>query len=237
MKSMFDAYGELGKKALPDTMKAGRYSFQADAEALIVPDVESKLQLSSDCTFLEIGCGSGNLLIPLSALAKSAVGIDHPNLIAAALKRDGSSSIDFRAGQFPDIDVKESFDRILIYSVLHCLQSFDDAIAFIDRACALLAGGGRLLLGDIPNSDRKARFNDSPAGIAFASEWTKLRENSSEDHFNAFANTANIATLDDDGILSILTRYRKRGFDVFVVEQDPNLPFGHTREDIIIVRP
>ncbi len=107
----------------------------------------------------------------------------------------------------------------------------------IDRACALLASGGRLLLGDIPNSDRKARFNDSPKGIAFGSEWKKLRETSTEDHFSAFDKVANLATLDDDKVLSILTRYRKAGFNAFVVEQNPNLPFGHTREDIIIVRP
>ena len=46
-----------------------------------------------------------------------------------------------------------------------------------------------------------------------------------------------VASFGDDEILDFAKRYRSRGFHAYILPQPPGLPFGHTREDLLIVRP
>ena len=55
-----------------------------------------------------------------------------------------------------------------------------------------------------------------------------------EDPFSVFADAAAVGTLDDKSILGLLERYRQRGHHAYAVPQRSDLPFGHTREDILV---
>ena len=188
---------------------------------------------------LEIGCGPGNLLIPLAARVAQAEGIDHPDVIARARERCRDERIRFHAGFFPEVRVEGRFDRVLIYGVIHILPDWPTLQRFLDVAAQLVAPGGRLLIGDIPNADRKRRFLDSDAGRRFDAEWKRSMaavNTEAPDPFAAFAGAPAVHTLDDQSVLELLERFRAQGFRAQVLSQRPELPFGHTREDILLER-
>ena len=238
--SMYEGYGALARTNPPPLVQAARYAIQAEAERLVVPDVESKLALAPDNSLLEIGCGPGNLLIPLSFRVARAIGIDHPDVTALARARFLDARVEFVAGCFPGASTEGPIDRVLVYAVLHYLPDMPAIFALLDAAVALLAPAGRLLLGDLPNSDRKRRFMSSPAGRAFEVEWQRRRADEiakGPDPLSAIQGLPCVSSFDDATIMELVHRYRQQGFHVYVLPQPPELPFGHTREDILIVRP
>ena len=83
----YEDYAIRAGSGLNFTEIAGRYDIQAEAERAIPPDVAGKLALDPDDTLLELGCGAGNLLLPLSSMVRTATGIDHPEVIASLQQR------------------------------------------------------------------------------------------------------------------------------------------------------
>lgn len=237
MKSFFDAYGELARAGVSATEMSGRYHMQALAERRIVDDVKAKLKLDVGDHLLDVGCGPGNLLIPLSYIAAEAIGIDHPDVIARARRIFTDPRIRWMEGQFPDVAVDGSFDCILAYSVIQYLPSFADVFTFVEAGSALLKEGGRFLIADIPNSDKKKRFAESEIGKAFEEEWRKNVDRQAAASSLAFDGAQGVGALDDGGVLRIIDRMRSRRFHAYVLPQPLDLPFGQTREDLLIVRP
>jgi cyclopropane fatty-acyl-phospholipid synthase-like methyltransferase len=210
------------------TVAAGRYAFQADAERLIAPDVIEKLELSAGHTFLEIGCGPGLLLSAAERVGAICTGIDIESQIDIAKETTSARLI---AGHFEKVELAERFDRMLIYSVIHCLPDFEAVKMFVAKAAALLAPQGRMLIGDIPNSDTKKAFLDSEVGAAFHADW--LASNHSPPVVNEHSGVGSFTTAE---IHSLMMDWRARGMLAYLLPQPASLPFGHTREDLLIVR-
>ena len=168
------------------------------------------------------------------------MGIDHPDVVARAQQRAHGMRIEFKAGFFPEVALEGLFDRVLVYGVLHILPDWPTAERFLDAALDKVAPRGRLLIGDLPNSDRKRRFLESDAGRKFDAQWKRgmaeASKSATQDPFAVFAGAPSIGTLDDKSILELLARYRARGCHAYVLPQRSDLPFGHTREDILIER-
>jgi len=235
----FNNYAILANSGLSYTQKAGRYVIQEESERLILPDVVSKLDLKSTDSLLEVGCGLGNVLIPLSYLAESATGIDHPDILDKLRERAPFQPLNLIGGNFLDIEIQDKFNKILVYSVLHCLSDFKEVVRFIEKAIKLISTGGRLLLGDIPNEDRKKRFMNSKEGKLFHKQWENMLHNSESGVIGQnpiIEEDQDLVSFDDVSILEILSFVRKSGFAAWIVPQPPELPFGRTREDILIVR-
>ena len=232
----FENYGRRAKTSLNDTEVAGRYSVQEDAERLIVPDVLRKLEIEGEHSLLEIGCGTGNLLIPLSFLVKSAIGIDHPDVVERFRARTQAQNIFFVEGNFLDLETQQRFDRILIYSVLHCLSDYKEVEIFVEKAMSLLEPGGRMLIGDIPNSDAKARFLATNAGRAFEESWRNEKDDKehSDPEIDALEDDPQVFVFDDETVLRLLGFIRRCGYESFLLPQHATLPFGNTRQDIIV---
>ena len=83
-RTSFESFGEFADRELSWSQIAGRYDFQKAVELEIVRDIAEKLQLSEGDTLLEVGCGAGNLLIPLSGLVNSAAAYRSSELVAEA---------------------------------------------------------------------------------------------------------------------------------------------------------
>lgn len=235
----FDQYGAWARDGVAPTLAAGRYSLQAAGERLMPRDVAAKLALGPDDRLLDIGCGAGANLIPLSFLVERATGVDHPDVIARLGDLVRLSNVDLVGGDFVAIDIATRFNKILLYSVLHCLPSRDRAMDLLDKAVGLLSPGGRMLIGDLPNVDLKRRFLASPAGKAFDEAWRAATAAAQAGGAALAAPPAAPATVlgvDDAFVLGILARYRTGSTHAWVLPQPPDLPFGHTREDILIVR-
>lgn len=211
------------------TLAAGRYAFQTDAETRIAADVLAKLQPLPTSRFLDIGCGPGLLIEAIEPHVGSYVGIDSPDQIQIA--RRVSRSAELVSGDFLKTDFAGSFDRILIYSVIHCLPDFEAVLTFVSKSVGLLAIGGRLLIGDIPNFDTKTKFLASSAGAEFHSRWSQANKVAPARSENV------IGSFTDAQVMAMIARFRLSGLLSYVLPQPPDLPFGHTREDLLIVRP
>lgn len=243
-KTMYELYGEIAKEVDDETLIAGRAGIQKYAEPLIIHDVIGKLNLNQNDLVLEIGCGSGLLLRPLSLLVEEVFGIDHPDVITKLNNEaDKIKNIHLLKGNW----LSDSFDlpvftKILIYSVIHYTVSVEEAIAFIEKALQFTVQGGEVLIGDIPNEDKRHRFNSSESGKKFNESWAKQRENfrtnketRRDEIFKTF-NSDSLIKLNDEAILSILRYFREAGHEAYLLPQPYHLPFGYTREDILIVK-
>lgn len=238
MKDPFEAYGTLARSGFSPTIQAGRRDMQADAERLMSNDVAVKLGLLPQHSLLEIGCGPGALLCPLALRVARVTGIDHPDVIAVARKNCAHKNILFVSGQFPNVALNDTYDRILAYSVLHYMPDVASIERFIDVAITYLKPNGRLLLGDLPNVDKRMRFRASEVGKKFESEWQgRMKgELANGDPLEVFSDSL-MTGFTDERITQLLSRYRGKGYDVYVLPQPPELPYGHTREDILIQLP
>jgi hypothetical protein len=120
--------------------------------------------------------------------------------------------------------------------VLQYLSDMEELISFVDKAVSLLLPGGRALFGDLPNRSLKKRFLESRAGQDFIIRWEELRKRTSGEEL-PFDPDPELVSIEDECVLTLLSRYRARGYESYVLAQPPDLPFGHTREDLLIVAP
>jgi hypothetical protein len=123
-------------------------------------------------------------------------------------------------------------NAIICYSVLHYIFKEAAFWKFIDNSLGMLAPGGQLLLGDIPNVSKRKRFFASDHGIRFHQEFMQTTERPVV-HFNRIEEDL----IDDAVVMAILQRARGQGFDAYVLPQPPCLPMANRREDILINRP
>lgn len=229
-RQTFDNYGLRSSTLESATEVSGRYSSQQESERLVVRDVAVKLDVSPSDALLEVGCGPGQILIPLSFLVSRAVGVDHPQVIATFRERFRGENVELRSGNFIDLKIDEGFDKILIYSVVQCLESDEEALEFVLKAAALLRPGGRMLIGDLPNVDLKNRFLATDFGKKFARDFGR---ESVPARVDGTSEDAKLVHINDKLILNILEHGRRHGFETHLLAQPDALPFGHTREDIV----
>ena len=123
-------------------------------------------------------------------------------------------------------------DAILCYSVLHYVLIDVAFFRFLDASLSLLAPGGQMLIGDIPNISKRKRFFASETGIRFHQKFMETTESPS-----AVFNQIEHDQIDDAVVFALLQRARSSGFDAYVLPQNPSLPMANRREDILITRP
>ncbi len=234
----FDEYGKLASELSDFTELAGRYRFQRQAEQYLLYYLLEKLSLTPQDDLLEIGCGAGNLLIPLSFFVHSTTGIDHPTLLAHIKSRvpKESDTLTLIPGNFLTREVSGTFSRILIYSVIQYLRDEEEVLAFIRKAAGHLRPGGKMLIGDIPNKDIKTRFLTSERGKAFTVAWEEKvatnRKEGGQEHRAPMTNTP-LVTLDDALVEKILQMLEGLQMRTRRVAQPETLALCYTREDII----
>lgn len=232
----FENYAARAQEDLSYTEMAGRHSFQAEDEKNIPGDVAAKLQLNADDLLLDIGCGTGNVLLPLSRLVKAATGLDHPAPLRVLQQRITNEPITLIEGNFLDLAISAGYTKILAYSVLHLLSDFDEALAFIDKALSLLTPSGAALIGDVPNADKRQRFLATERGQAFQAEWDRGAAEAREKVQLDLPADDKVVQFNDESIARLLSIYRTRGFEACALPQPENLPMCFSREDILIRR-
>lgn len=221
------------KIGFPDSYREGR-------EGFIFDDIKSKLPplASEKKVIFDIGPGCSDLPFML---------IDHCRLQGHKLLLSDSEDmlnllpdetfLEKYPGIYPNDfsnfeKLKGKVDTILVYSVIQYIFSEGNIHNFLDKTLSLLAPGGHLLIGDIPNISKRKRFFSSDTGIEFHQNYTKKNELPEIEHFNIEFNT-----IDDAVLFSLLFRARSQGFDAYILPQNNMLPMSNRREDILIVRP
>ena len=214
--------------------------YREGAEAEIFDDICSKLLPlnRSGCRVLDIGPGCSDL--PRMLIEKCVANEHELHLVDSeemlALLPD-LPLIKKVAAKYPDCPAEIAewtgrIDAILCYSVMHYLITEVALLKWFDISLSLLAPGGYLLFGDIPNISKRKRFFSSEAGIRFHREFMKT-EDSPVVEFNRIE----FDNIDDSILVSLLLRARGQGFDAYLLPQRPTLPMANRREDLLIVRP
>jgi SAM-dependent methyltransferase len=215
-------------------------SLRDGADEAILADILAKLPaLAGDrATVLDIGPGCSTLSGALLALCDRAghrvVLVDSAEMLAHHAEVPLRTKV---PGRFPACadalaQWRGGFDAIVSYSVLQYAFAEGCAFGFLDAALALLAPGGRLLLGDVPNASMRRRFLAGAAGAAHHRAWSGR----DEDPPVTF-NTPVGAEIDDAVLAGLLLRARAAGFHAWVVPQASGLPMANRREDILVERP
>lgn len=140
-------------------------------------------------------------------------------------------------GFFPDCAeqlraLAGQFDYILCYSVFHYIFVEAQFWRFIDLSIELLAPGGQMLIGDIPNVSKRKRFFSSAAGVRFHQEFMHTDEEPNVDFL-----TVETDKIDDAVILGVIMRARAQGCDAYWLPQPPMLPMANRREDVLLIKP
>jgi SAM-dependent methyltransferase len=200
-------------------------------EAAIYKDVLGKLSNlhGRGQTVFDIGCGCSDLPFLLTNTCgrhgHRLVLCDSPEMLAHL---PDEPFVRKAPGCFP----RDSADLVLVYSVLQYVFVDLPLFAFVDACLALLAPGGQLLIGDVPNVSKRKRFFASAAGVKCHRAFTGTDEVPAVGF-----NVPEPGKIDDAVVLSVLGRARAAGFDAYVVPQAAGLPMANRREDILITRP
>ena len=214
--------------------------YREGKELLIFDDIRGKmpaLDLYSKVV-LDIGPGCSNLahyLIEHSdAKGHQLIMVDSEEMLQLLPESPAVRKV---AAYYPNCpalleELISSVDVIICYSVFHYIFEESNIWDFLDRSLALLAPGGRLLIGDIPNVSKRKRFFASETGVR---------------HHKAFMQTDEVPVvafnriecdnIDDSVVMALIMRARLAGFDAYVLTQADDLPMANRREDVLIIRP
>lgn len=245
----YDGFRELARdESLSPNEKVGfPDSYRAGREEAILRDVRSKLSnLERDDRrdrrgrrVLDIGPGCSGVALGFLDLCReqghALTLIDSAEMLTLLPSEPFATKL---PGRFPEAcsafleENRGRLDAILVYSVVQYVFREGNVFAFFDACLELLAGGGQLLIGDIPNQSMRKRFFSSAEGVRFHQAFTGTDEIPAVAH-----NALEPGQLDDAALLGLVLRARSAGYHAFLLPQAADLPMANRREDLLVVKP
>jgi len=236
---MFDYFANLADMDISHTEKVGRYANEKSREKNIFQDIVIKLELKNKESILDIGCGCGTVVFDLihyiSTRPDVHVVLNDSNKVLSQIDNELiiAKNIKFIPGRFSDIKIQKDkkFDAIILYSVIHYISK-NEIYNFIDLILERLEYHGLFLIGDIPNINKRKRFNNSQFGKEY-------NEKKSQNRTSCFISknypSMDLSFFNDKLIFNIIKYIRnKDGFNAYLLPQSEKLPFSYIRDDILI---
>jgi hypothetical protein len=227
------ALSRYEKIGFPDSYRSGK-------EEAIYRDIVSKLPRLSERGRVVLDIGPGCSDLPHMLIGACRVH-DHMLLLADSAEMLAHlpdlpfiTKYDCHFPDSPELldQYRGRVDVLLAYSVLHYVFVEGNVFTFLDKALQLLAPGGEMLIGDVPNVSKRKRFFATPAGAAFHRRFTGRDEDPP---------VALLAVEDgkiDDGVLmGLVLRARAAGCDAYLLPQPDDLPLANRREDLLVRKP
>jgi hypothetical protein len=229
-----DSLTQYEKIGFPDSYREGK-------EELIFSDIRRKLTNleKQGQTILDIGPGCSGPAFSLIEWCRQhghhLILIDSQEMLS---RLPDETFVEKFACKYPDEcgDIVEKYcghiDAVICYSVLHYIFVETNLFDFLDHSLSLLADGGEMLIGDIPNQSQRKRFFSSRNGVKFHQAFTGTNENP-EVSFNS----VETGKIDDSVLIGMILRARAAGYDAYLLPQPADLPMANRREDILIRKP
>lgn len=136
--------------------------------------------IGKDKRVLEIGCGSGEIMFAIAPNVDSYIGLDPSEMVQSknqqAIAQKGlSDKIELVTGFADEIDSLSDapFDLIILASSVQFFPGTLYLQQVIEKALAILAPDGAILIADIMDASRKSEFQQSLADFKDKSEFTK----------------------------------------------------------------
>jgi 2-polyprenyl-3-methyl-5-hydroxy-6-metoxy-1,4-benzoquinol methylase len=242
----YDGFRELARdESLSPHEKVGfPDSYRAGKEDAILRDVRAKLT-NLDLAgrrVLDVGPGCGGVALALLALCRgkghALTLVDSVEMLALLPDEPFAAKL---PGRFPEelpgflAEHRGRLDAILVYSVVQYVFREGNVFAFFDACLELLADGGQLLIGDIPNQSMRKRFFSSASGVRFHQEF--IGAGGTGEAPVVSHNTLEPGHIDDAALLGLVLRARSAGYDAFLLPQAPDLPMANRREDLLVRKP
>ena len=117
--------------------------------------VSRELALTPQSKFLEVGCGAGMFLAPISGWIERSTGCD---LSESMLKRARriNKKLKIQVSEASNLPyVSYEFDAILVYSVFHYFPSNDYAVRALRELFRICRNNGRIWIGDVPDKSKQ----------------------------------------------------------------------------------
>lgn len=124
----------------------------------------NKLDLSLNDVFLDVGCGAGAMLYPISNICKNVAGIDYAySLIEVAKKYIPQGNL--HCGEASELPFDDNFfDKTLSFSVFQYFPSLIYAKTVIEELIRCTKEEGRILIGDVPDISKKSSYEKNKSG-------------------------------------------------------------------------
>ncbi len=215
-------------------------SYRSGYAAAIHADIASKLPALAGrgVNVLDIGPGCAELphllIADCRARGHHVILVDSAEMLSQLPDGDGITKV---PGFYPDCrDALEPWfgkvDVIVCYSVFHYIFVEAQFWRFIDFSIEMLAPGGQMLIGDIPNVSKRKRFFSSPAGVRYHQQFMQTNDAPEVDFL-----AVETDKIDDAVLLGVVMRARAQGCDAYWLAQPEALPMANRREDIVIHKP
>ena len=222
-------FSEYEKAGFPDDYRKGY-------EVKIINDIKKKLTniKKKNINFLDIGCGytdfTKELILHSMAKQQNTFLIDSKEVLSQIPQNYNLNKINCF---FPNCqkfinDFKGKFDAILCYSTIQYIAKETSVENSLNIMIELLAPGGQLLIGDIPNQSKKKRFFESKEGIKKYQKYFKTNQKP------IIESIEKSNELNDSFILYLIHFARNKGLEAYLLEQSYLLPFYNRRDDILI---
>ncbi len=138
-----------------DGFDSGLGNLNKDLVNVIINKIKLELNLSNKDNLLEVGCGAGMLLIPLSKYVGSVSGVDLSCSLIRILRKHLKGANLFVSGADNLPFKKNSFNKVLVHSVFQYFYSLAYAKQSISEMLRVCELEGKILIMDIPDLSKK----------------------------------------------------------------------------------
>lgn len=184
----------------------------------------SLLDLRKNHSYLEYGCGRGEICIFHSSRGGAGIGVDYSEdaiALARAKAKELNLSVDFHVCSFSDFSAGENkFDRILASEFIEHISASEGAV-FFELVYRALKPGGKLLVFTFPNTlQRKYGYPIFRLiMVFFGRRLPKIQTDTLSEHYKSYhLNEQNYFTLRDNARTAGFSEL-KIGYDIGYYEK------------------
>ena len=123
--------------------------------------IASNLQINSEDVVLDLCAGNGLISLPFSKKCKAVTSVDISAVLIEKIKLQNCLNIETIVADVKEVDFEEnSYSKIIIYFALQYFTEQETLLLF-EKAFKWLRPGGKLFVGDVPDSSKLWSFFDT----------------------------------------------------------------------------